>query len=109
MFAGSGDWMYRNFAKRIEVTFPIEDKKINHRNINEILPLYLKDNVKAHELQPDGTYVQLKPGGEGEATRSQTQFISIIKATTKDKQGKSRASDIKLRVIESPKENESAA
>jgi len=109
VFAGSGDWMYRNFTKRIEVTFPIEDKKIKHRIINEILPLYLKDNVKAHELQPDGTYVQLKPGGGEEATRSQTQFISIIKATTKGKQRKSRASDIKLRVIESPKENESAA
>ncbi|SVB89681.1 uncharacterized protein METZ01_LOCUS242535 [marine metagenome] len=109
VFAGSGDWMYRNFEKRIEVTFPIEDEKIKRRIINGILPVYLKDNVKAHELQPDGTYVQLKPDGGEKSIRSQVEFISGAKATSRGQKEESRVNDMKLRVIQSLKKNESAA
>ena len=109
VFASSGDWMYRNFEKRIEVTFPIEDEKIKSRIINGILPVYLKDNVKAHELQPDGTYVQLKPGGGEKSIRSQVEFISGAKATPRAQKEESRVNDMKLRLTQSPRENESAA
>jgi polyphosphate kinase len=109
VFASSGDWMYRNFEKRIEVTFPIEDEKIKSRIINGILPVYLKDNVKAHELQPDGTYVQLKPGGGEKSIRSQVEFISGAKATPRAQKEESRVNNMKLRLTQSPRENESAA
>ncbi|MDP7051902.1 MAG: polyphosphate kinase 1 [Verrucomicrobiota bacterium] len=109
VFAGSGDWMYRNFAKRVEVSFPLEDEEIKRRVINEIFPIYLNDNMKAHELQSDGTYVQLKPGGGEQAIRSQSEFISIAKATTWDQKKKSEASDLRLQAIQSPKENKDAA
>ena len=92
-----------------EVSFPLEDEEIKRRVINEIFPMYLNDNMKAHELQSDGTYVQLKPGGVEQAIRSQSEFISIAKATTRDQKRKSKASDLRLQAIPSPNENKDAA
>src|SRR5690606_14284795 len=37
VFLGSADWMPRNFFRRIEVVFPIEDGVLRDRLINEIL------------------------------------------------------------------------
>ena len=74
MFLGSADWMPRNFYRRIELMFPVEDPKLKSRLINDILPVILKDNVKARMLQGDGTYLRV-PREEGrEAIRSQAVF-----------------------------------
>lgn len=56
VYVGSADWMQRNFYRRIETVFPILDKKLKHRIIHEILPVYLKDNQLANELLPNGAY-----------------------------------------------------
>ena len=37
VFVGSADWMPRNFFRRIEVVFPIEDGNLRERVIREIL------------------------------------------------------------------------
>ena len=79
VFVGSGDWMHRNFQKRIEVAFPVEDMSLKNRMLNEILPLHLSDNVKAHLLQPDGSYVQLGPGKNEPASRSQIRFLELAR------------------------------
>ena len=65
MYLASADWMPRNFIRRVEIAFPIEDPALRDELINEVLPSFLNDHVKARELQPDGTYVRLKPQ-EGE-------------------------------------------
>lgn len=54
-YMGSADWMPRNLDRRVEIVFPVEDEKIKAQ-IMHVLELELKDNVKAHILQPDGTY-----------------------------------------------------
>ena len=72
VYLASADWMPRNFIRRVEIAFPIEDPALRDELINEVLPNYLNDHVKARELQPDGTYVRLKPQ-EGE-TPSQVQL-----------------------------------
>ena len=72
VYLASADWMPRNFVRRVEIAFPIEDPALRDELINEVLPNYLTDHVKARELQPDGTYVRLKPQ-EGE-TPSQVQL-----------------------------------
>jgi polyphosphate kinase len=64
--------MPRNFIRRVEIAFPIEDPVLRDELIKEVLPNYLTDHVKARELQPDGTYIRLKPQ-EGE-TPSQVQL-----------------------------------
>ena len=78
--------MHRNFRKRIEIAFPIEDASLKNRILNEILPIHLSDNVKAHLLQPDGTYVQLKPGKNEVPLRSQIRFMELAQDANKRSQ-----------------------
>lgn len=61
LFMGSADLMPRNLDNRIETLFPIEDEGIRNHVINDILAVYLRDNVRARILQADGTYVRLSP------------------------------------------------
>lgn len=77
LYAGSSDWMTRNFFRRVEALFPITVPALRDRVLNEILPSEFKDNVDACELQPDGTY--LPPvRKEGEAPFSaQKHFMAL--------------------------------
>ncbi len=65
VYGSSADWMERNFSRRIELAFPIEDPKLKARVIEECLEGPLRDNTQAWLLQPDGRYVRAVPG-EGE-------------------------------------------
>jgi len=69
IYCGSADLMRRNLDRRVEVLFPVEDRTLKQHIRDEILEIYLRDNVNAHELQPDGSYVRLHPA-EGEASFS---------------------------------------
>ncbi|MFW6305790.1 MAG: RNA degradosome polyphosphate kinase [Bacillota bacterium] len=55
IFLSSADWMPRNLDRRVELLFPIEHLGIKKR-IRKILNAYLKDNIKARMLMPDGSY-----------------------------------------------------
>lgn len=55
LFLSSADMMTRNMTKRVEIEFPILDDTIK-KQIYSILKLQLEDNVKARELQTDGSY-----------------------------------------------------
>lgn len=56
LFGSSADWMDRNFFRRIETCFPIEDKRMKKKVIKECLMHYLADNTQSWILQPDGSY-----------------------------------------------------
>jgi polyphosphate kinase len=71
--------MTRNFKKRAEILYPIEDTKLKTRIINEILMTYLNDNVKVRLMQPDGSYVRVKLKDEGKQVRSQSALIAIAR------------------------------
>jgi polyphosphate kinase len=75
----SADWMPRNFRRRLELMFPIEDPALRSRIINEILGIVLSDNLKARELQPDGTYRRIKPKPGEPVIRSQVEFQNIAR------------------------------
>ncbi len=62
LYCSSADWMDRNFFRRVEVCFPIEDPKLNQRVYKQGLMLYLQDNTQAWVLQSDGKYRRLSPG-----------------------------------------------
>jgi polyphosphate kinase len=79
IFVGSADWMPRNFFRRIEVVFPIEDGNLRERIRGEILEVSLNDNVKARFLQSKGNYTRPRPRG-GAAHRSQNEFIGLARA-----------------------------
>ena len=59
IYLGSADVMQRNFDRRVEVLFPVEDKRIKD-DISEILMMYLKDTEKTRIMLSDGTYVKKK-------------------------------------------------
>ncbi len=64
LFCSSADWMMRNMFHRVETCFPVRNKKIRER-IMEDLHAYLDDNTHAWLLQEDGSYIHLQPE-EGE-------------------------------------------
>lgn len=73
VYLGSADWMPRNFDRRVEVIFPVEDEVLRTRITDEILPAFLSDDVKARQLRADGTYERRHPA-PGEASH-QAQFF----------------------------------
>jgi polyphosphate kinase len=79
IYSGSADWMPRNFKKRAEILYPIENTEVKARIIKEILMTYLKDNVKARLMQPDGSYVRVKPKEGAKLVRSQSALIAIAR------------------------------
>jgi polyphosphate kinase len=79
IYSGSADWMSRNFKKRAEILFPIENTDLKSRIINEILLTYLNDNVKARLMQPDGAYARIKPRDGEKPIRSQSELIAIAR------------------------------
>lgn len=55
IYMGSADWMPRNLDRRVEILFPVLEEPLKER-IRQYMELELEDNLKAHVLQPDGTY-----------------------------------------------------
>lgn len=75
MYLGSADLMGRNLDHRVELLFPVEDKKLRGRLLKTILATYLADNRNARHMRSDGTFHWDKTG-EPE-TDSQVAFIHI--------------------------------
>jgi polyphosphate kinase len=63
---GSADLMPRNLNQRVEVLFEVEDAANVRYLRDEVLATYMRDNLKARLMLPDGTYKRIKPA-EGEA------------------------------------------
>jgi polyphosphate kinase len=80
IYSGSADYMPRNFFKRAEIIYPIENIDLKSRIINEILMTYLNDNVKARLMQPDGSYIRMKPKEGQQPLRSQSALIAIARS-----------------------------
>jgi polyphosphate kinase len=72
-YCSSADWMSRNFYRRVETCFPVEDSRLQARLLNEGLLPYLADNTQTWLMQSDGTYKRLKPGNQ--KPRSAQQFL----------------------------------
>ena len=60
VFLASADWMPRNFFRRIEVMFPIEDPRLKARIVESILPTLLG---RQREGPGPASRRQLRPGG----------------------------------------------
>jgi polyphosphate kinase len=67
IYLGSADLMPRNLNHRVEVVFPVERPEHIRYLRDHVLESYLKDNMSARLMQPDGTYKRLHPSdGEKE-------------------------------------------
>ena len=86
VYMGSADWMPRNLDRRVEIMFPVEDEGLKEKVIH-ILEVELEDNVKAHILQPDGTYEKEDKRGKV-LINSQEQFCQEAVQLAKEGKGK---------------------
>jgi len=100
VYVASADWLPRNFFRRIETAFPIEDGVLRERIIREIIALPLSDTCKARILKPDGLYERARPASGQPAVRSQFQFIALSSLaadpTPKTSEGPNRFPKVKL-------------
>jgi len=62
VYIGSADLMQRNLDRRVEVVVPILDPEIKIYVKETLIENYLKDNVNARTLKPDGTYRKIAAG-----------------------------------------------
>ena len=63
LYLSSADWMERNLFKRVEIAFPILDKKIRTQLIEQLMA-YVGDTAQSWRLMDDGSYVRLAGGGK---------------------------------------------
>ncbi len=107
VFISSADWMPRNFYRRIETAFPIEDGNLRDRIINELLAITLADNAKARFLQADGSYQRPPLQGGETARRSQWEFIGLAcnGEQPRSKRAQGRPGYPKVKLAARPREN----
>jgi polyphosphate kinase len=75
IYVGSADLMSRNLNRRVEVLFPIEDRRVIRHLRDRVLQLYLQDNVKAREMLADGTYARKTPTAGEPAINAQEELL----------------------------------
>jgi len=84
VYLSSADWMPRNFRRRVETMFPILDSTLKKRILESLLPTLLGDNVKAREMQSDGSYQHILPQKDVAPARSQLQFLEQLSCPESD-------------------------
>src|SRR5262249_42557837 len=72
VYLASGDWLPRNFSRRIELTFPLLDAAVRRR-ASSILDAALEDDAAGWILHADGSWTR-REAAEG-AISSQERFI----------------------------------
>lgn len=80
VYLASADWMNRNLFRRIEVAFPVLDKALKKRVIDEGLKPYLKDNLNAWELDGEGRYQRKKAGVRQQPFSAQMHLMKALGA-----------------------------
>lgn len=74
IYAGSADWMPRNFYRRIEAVFPVEDADLRQR-MYDILQAHLADTTHARILRANGAYQKFNPKKPADLFSAQVKFM----------------------------------
>ena len=78
-YLSSADWMDRNFFRRVETCYPIQDERLADRIYRHSLDLYLRDNNQSWILQSDGSYSPLRCEGiDGESLTAQDWLLENL-------------------------------
>ncbi len=75
IYLGSAGLMSRNLDRCVEISFPVEDKRLIRHLRDDVLAIYLADNIKARRMLPDGSYEHVRPGPDAPLLDSQRWFI----------------------------------
>ncbi len=76
VYLSSADWMERNFFRRVEVAFPIENKALQEQ-VLEDLNCYLADNTQAWVLDREGQYHRA-PSDPDNLRSSQSELLARL-------------------------------
>jgi polyphosphate kinase len=79
LFLGSADLMPRNLDRRVEILFPIGDRRMREDILHQIFEVNWRDTVNARELRPDGTYARLGPESGEVPFNSQESLLQAAK------------------------------
>ena len=74
VYLGSADLMPRNIDHRVEILVPILDRALVRALREEVLAVYLADNVKARHMLSNGTYTR-KKAGEGRPKVNSQEYL----------------------------------
>ncbi len=78
LYCGSADWMDRNLFHRVEVAFPIENKKLFKQVYEDGLLNYLHDNTQAWALNGNGVWQQIQPAAGEVPHTAQAHLLKTI-------------------------------
>ena len=85
VYLASADWMDRNFFRRIETCFPILDKKLKKRVLDEGLKINLQDNMQAWEMDLNGFWHR-KRSARGKPVSAQAALLALLASTPPQEQ-----------------------
>lgn len=85
VFLSSADMMTRNMVRRVEILFPILDEGIKRR-VKKILMITNTDNVKAREMDQDGTYHYVQRKENEAIVNSQAFFYDMAYHVEEDEE-----------------------
>jgi polyphosphate kinase len=80
VYVGSADLMPRNLNRRVEILFPVEDRRLVRRLHDRVLTKYLEDEVAARIMQQDGSYTRPKRQPGKKVVSSQSWFLKRLEA-----------------------------
>ena len=78
LYCGSADWMDRNLFHRVEVAFPIENKKLFKQVYEDGLLNYIHDNTQAWALNGNGVWQQIQPAAGEVPHTAQAHLLKTI-------------------------------
>jgi polyphosphate kinase len=76
LYLSSADWMNRNMMRRVELAWQVTDPLQRQRVVDESLVAYLRDDIDAWDMAPDGTYTRLKAQGRRRANGAQAALMA---------------------------------
>lgn len=82
-YLSSADWMPRNLERRVELLFPVLDKQ-NKELLDYFFSVYFADNVKAFEMQPDGSWHRKTLQQGQQPVRAQEALHRFFESQTAD-------------------------
>ena len=79
IWCSSADWMGRNLLERVEVAFPIDNKLLQARIIEECFSIPWQDDMAGWDMQPDGSYLAYKTEDASKLKHPQRRLLKIIR------------------------------
>ncbi|MDF9827476.1 polyphosphate kinase [Ereboglobus sp. PH5-10] len=76
IYAGSADWMPRNFFRRVEVLYPIDAPAIREWITSRFFPTEMADNENARELRSNGNYTPVAHAPNAALVSAQEKFMA---------------------------------